>query len=222
MTRRKLERFAYNEENPLLIQAGKPLYTTIKGRWREIMFANQQPIILELGCGKGEYTIGLAQRNPENNYIGIDIKGDRIARGVAQATELGLTNVAFLRADIRFLYEFFADEEINGIWITFPDPHAGDRGKKNRLTSPRFLAIYRPFLPVGGAIHLKTDNEELFEYTLSVIEEFSQDWKLGAFTTNLYDSELNIFQEGIRTKYEEEFFSKGFSIKYASFSKVEE
>ncbi len=220
MSRRKLERFVCNEESPLVIQSGKPLYTTIKGQWRRLLFQNDHPLVVELGCGKGEYTIGLAQQNPSTNYIGVDLKGDRIARGVVRAAKLGLTNVAFLRADIRFLTEFFIDNEISCIWITFPDPHIGDRGKKWRLTNPSFLEVYRQMLVGGGLLHLKTDNDEFFDYTVSVMAGLTNEWMLVDSTRDLYNSLLNKFQVDIKTRYEEEFFSKGYSIKYAIFSNI--
>jgi tRNA (guanine-N7-)-methyltransferase len=219
MPRRKLEWFAQNEQSPLVVQVGKPLYTSIKGRWRELLFMNNNPIVLELGCGKGEYTTGLAQRNPSVNYVGVDIKGDRLARGVSKAVTLGLSNVAFLRADIRFLSEFFDADELAELWLTFPDPHAGSREAIHRLTHPAYLSVYHQLLVNRGLVHVKTDNEEFFAYTLSTIATLSDQWAFIDSTNDLYSSSLNERQCALTTTYEKLFFSKGFSIKYAIFSK---
>ncbi len=212
MTRRKQHRFLHNAESSNVIEVGKPLYKTIRGRWSSDYFGNENPIVLELACGKGEYTVGLAQAFPDLNFIGVDIKGDRIARGSKSAQRLGLQNVAFLRTDINFLAEFLAEQEVSEIWITFPDPQPRPRQEKHRLTHPRFLELYKTLLAPGGTLHLKTDNPELFAYSLEKVQE--QLFAGLQFTTDLYNSSLNNLHFGIKTKYEQLFFDKGFTINY--------
>ena len=195
-----------------MIEAGKPLYKTIRGHWRDEYFKNDHPIVLELACGKGEYTIGLAQAYPELNFIGVDIKGERIARGAQMAQTLGLTNAAFLRTDINFLNEFFAPAEVNEIWIVFPDPQPRPKQEKHRLTHPRFLVLYKSLLVENGMLHLKTDNPELFAYSLDKVRE--EKFTDIQFTKDLYNSQLYNIHLGIETKYERMFFEKGFTIHY--------
>ncbi|GAB3786719.1 tRNA (guanosine(46)-N7)-methyltransferase TrmB [Spirosoma horti] len=212
MTRRKTHRFLQNAESANVIEVGKPLYKTIRGNWRTDYFNNTNPIVLELACGKGEYTVGLAQAFPEVNFIGVDIKGDRIARGSRAAQTLGLRNVAFLRTDINFLTEFFRAGEVNEIWITFPDPQPRPKQEKHRLTHPRFLSTYQRLLVAGGTLHLKTDSPELFAYSLDQVKQARvADLQ---YTTDLYNSPLNDIHLGIKTKYEQLFFDKGFTINY--------
>lgn len=212
MTRRKIHRFQFNAESTNVIEVGKPIYKSIKGKWRSIYFRNVNPIVLELACGKGEYTVGLAQAFPDKNFIGIDIKGDRIARGAKAAQEGGLANVAFLRTDIRYLYEFFEEGEVDEIWVTFPDPQPRPKQEKHRLTHPRFLEAYKQILKPSGSFHLKTDNPPLFEYSLNTIVEAG--FTDLVYTTDLYNSPLNQIHLGIKTKYEGIFFDKGFTINY--------
>ena len=141
----------------------------IKGRWGQEIFGNDHPIVLELGCGRGEYTLALARRHPEVNYIGVDIKGARLWKGAKEATECALPNVAFLRTRIEFIEAFFGPAEVAGIWLTFSDPQL--RGSENaRLSSPMFLERYRKFLVPDGIVHLKTDSRYLYEYTMSVCQ----------------------------------------------------
>lgn len=212
MTRRKTHRFLQNAESQNVIEVGKPLYKTIRGHWRRDYFNNDNPIVLELACGKGEYTVGLAQAFPNQNFIGVDIKGDRIARGSQAAQALGLSNVAFLRTDINFLQEFFAEREVNEIWVTFPDPQPRPKQEKHRLTHPRFLAIYKQLLVPVGTFHFKTDNLDLFNYSLEQVKKCNCiDVQ---YTTNLYQSPLNSIHLGIKTKYEQMFTIKGFTINY--------
>ena len=210
--RRKMYRFEQNRVADNVIELGKPSYSTIKGHWLSGFFKNDNPIVLELGCGKGEYTVGLAEAYPDRNFIGIDIKGDRIARGSQAAIEGGLTNVAFLRTDVRYLHEFFGEEEVDEIWITFPDPQPRDKQEKHRLTYASFLTLYRSILKPGGLLHLKTDHAPFFEFSLKSLPE--NGFAVLDSTTDLYQSSLNDIHLGIKTKYESMFFAKGFSINY--------
>ncbi|GAB3883713.1 tRNA (guanosine(46)-N7)-methyltransferase TrmB [Spirosoma agri] len=212
MTRRKHDFFLHNIESINVIEVGKPLYKTIKGNWLSEYFKNDNPIVLELACGKGEYTIGLASAFPATNFIGVDIKGDRIARGSKIAERKGLTNVAFLRTDIKYIEEFFNEGEVSEIWVTFPDPHARPRQEKHRLTHPHFLALYKRLLKPGGTLHLKTDSPELFAYSVEQVK--SANCVDLQYTTDLYTSSLNEIHLGIKTTYEQLFFDKGFTINY--------
>ena len=183
-----------------------------KGNWRTDYFTNDNPIVLELACGKGEYTVGLAQAYPNVNFIGVDIKGDRMARGSAIAQTKLLDNVAFLRTDIIYLRDFFTDGEVDEIWITFPDPQPRPKQEKHRLTHSRFLAMYEQVLAPSGTLHLKTDNPELFAYSVDSVKQFGfQDLLI---TTDLYTSPLNDIHLGIKTKYEQLFYNQGFTINY--------
>jgi tRNA (guanine-N7-)-methyltransferase len=186
----------------------------IKGQWNKELFKNQNPIVIELGCGKGEYTVGLANSFPDNNYIGIDIKGARMWRGAKTADDQKLSNVAFLRTRIEFITSFFSTDEVNEIWITFPDPHPGGRNSNKRLTSPWYLNSYRCFLKDKGLIHLKTDNKELFDFTGKVISYNNLETVL---TTNDLYSERNENILSIRTHYEKIFLDAGLKINYLSF-----
>ncbi len=187
----------------------------LKGQWKKKIFRNENPVILELGCGKGEYTTGLANRFPDNNYIGIDIKGARMWRGAKTANELKLPNVAFLRTRIEFINSFFAGNEVHEIWITFPDPHPGGRNSNKRLTSPWFLNSYRLFLKNNGIIHLKTDNVELYNYTKTVV--IHNNLKIISDAGDLYSENLSDDTLSIRTHYEKMFLDEGRKISYLSF-----
>ncbi|NID12437.1 tRNA (guanosine(46)-N7)-methyltransferase TrmB [Fibrivirga algicola] len=210
--RRKMYRFEQNKEAYNVIERGKPLYTTIKGHWLTDYFKNDNPIVVELGCGRGEYTVGLATAYPDRNFIGVDIKGDRIARGSQAALEAGLSNVAFLRTDVNYLLEFFDEEEVDEVWITFPDPQPRDKQEKHRLTYSSFLTLYRSILKNEGVLHLKTDHAPFFEYSLQSLPD--NGFTIVASTTDLYQSPLNDIHLGIKTKYEAMFYAKGFSINY--------
>lgn len=187
----------------------------VKGRWRSDLFRNENPIVLELGCGRGEYTTGLASRFPGKNYIGIDIKGARMWRGAKTSNEQNLKNAAFLRTRIEFINSFFAGDEVDEIWITFPDPHPGPRNANKRLTSPWYLNSYREILKDKGIIHLKTDNTELHDYTKKVVTSNSLDT---VFCTNdLYSGNMTGDILSIRTHYEQIFLKTGLKITYLAF-----
>lgn len=187
----------------------------LKGQWAGSFFRNDQPVVLELGCGKGEYTVGLARKFPEKNFIGIDIKGARMWKGARIVKEEGLPNAGFLRTRIEFAASFFGPEEVAEIWITFPDPQLKKRRNKKRLTSARFLNTYLGFLKPGGLIHLKTDNEPLYNYTLDLIKRHG----IGPLkaTPDLYGSGMADEILSIRTFYESQFLSEGLRIHYLCF-----
>lgn len=216
MGRNKLQRFVENDNNDKVLQEGKPLFETIKGKWHSEFFGNPAPITLELACGRGEYSVGLAAVYPERNFIGIDIKGARIWKGSRNATAQGLANVGFLRTKIENLTEFFAENEVNEIWIVHPDPRPRDRDEKRRLTSHRFLEIYRKIITKNGIIHFKTDNLPLFDYSLEVLAAEKNISEL-VFTHDLYDSPLLSEHHGIVTNYEKIFSEKGHKINYLRF-----
>lgn len=219
MGKNKLARFAELETIDLAIQPSLDEVLNrdyeLKNNWRSKFFKNDNPITLELGCGKGEYTIGLAERFPERNFIGIDIKGARIWRGAKSAVEKKLTNVGFLRTRIEFITSFFGTGEISEIWVTFPDPQAKDRRAKKRLTGPAFLESYRKFLQPGGFVHLKTDSELLHNYTKALIETNKMD--VLECTDDLYNSEISEDILSIKTHYENLFLKEGKKITYLKF-----
>ena len=192
----------------------------LKGRWHSDYFKNPNPIVLELGCGKGEYTIGLSENNHSKNYIGVDIKGNRIWVGAKYAIENNLNNVAFLRTRIDFIEHCFLENEIDEIWITFPDPQPQSTRKRSRLTNPLFLNRYKKILKKGGLIHLKTDSTSLYEYTLQVIEENTNliIWQTDNLYQNCPDNRQELIQ--IKTHYEKLFTDKGENIKYICFTLV--
>lgn len=214
--KKKLERFKIIEERENVIERTKSLYDSIKGNWNEAYFKNSNPITVELACGRGEYTVGLARIFPDRNYIGVDIKGERIWKGSTHAVEEKLTNVAFLRTQILMIESFFNENEINEIWLTFPDPRPRKRDIKRRLTSPRFMAMYKKLIQPGGYVRLKTDNTKLYEYTLEEMQTRSDITDL-RFTDDLYNSDLRPECFDIKTRYEMEFAAKGEKIKYLRF-----
>lgn len=189
----------------------------LKGKWHELMFENDHPIVLELGCGKGEYTIGLAQKHPEKNFIGLDVKGNRIWTGAKQAIDNKLNNVGFLRTRIDFIDHCFDTNEVDEIWITFPDPQPQKTRERKRLTHPMFLNRYKKFLKPDGIIHLKTDSTSFYEYTLEVIK--TNNLKMIWHTADLYKNCPPERQEliSIKTYYEGLFTAKGEDIKYILF-----
>ena len=196
-----------------VIERGKELYTSIKGRWNEVFFKNANPITVELACGKGEYTVGLSKQFPDVNFIGVDIKGDRIARGSKKAMDLNLSNVAFLRTGIQYLDEFFEPEEIDELWLVHPDPQPRDKEEKRRLTNQKFLDIYKIYLKNEGIFHLKTDSEFLFDYSLEVIKA-DPEFEVLDYTHDLYNSDLMEGHFDIVTHYEKLFNEKGATIHY--------
>jgi len=216
MGRRKLQKFSENQERENVLQPGKDLFKNIKGNWNQGYFKNNLPIILELGCGRGEYTVGMARINPENNFIGVDIKGDRIWMGSKTADHENLKNVGFLRTQVQSLDDFFGPEEVDEIWITFPDPRPKKSDRKRRMTHSRFMEIYRKILKPGGRLHLKTDNHDFFQYTLEVLESMSGINSL-EYTENVYTSSLLRPELEIQTHYEALFSEQGFLIKYLTF-----
>lgn len=217
MAKRKLARFAEMESFQNVLQ---PDFTevfrkdhAIKGKWRELFFKNSNPLVIELGCGKGEYTVGLAKKYSEKNFIGIDIKGARIWRGAKTALDENIKNAGFLRTRIEFIDSFFQKNEVDEIWLTFPDPQP--KKSKKRLSSGRFLNIYRNFIKHEGIVHLKTDNKELYQYTLSLAR--SNNLKIEAQTDDLYANTMCDEILGIRTFYEKQFLEKGLKIHYLKF-----
>jgi tRNA (guanine-N7-)-methyltransferase len=215
----KLRRFAIVENYPHFIQPVLGEKCSLLGKWRRDYFKNDNPIVVELGCGKGEYTVGLAQRNPNVNYIGVDIKGARMYIGAKQALEMDLKNVAFLRTKVDFITDSFEKDEVDEIWLTFSDPQ---RKKPNkRLTAKPFIERYRKILKDGGIVHLKTDSSILFEFSERQIKENNYPHEL--ISWDIYkdlnqlatEEEKEILQ--IRTHYETLFTAKGSVIKYAKF-----
>lgn len=221
MSKGKLQKFAEMEtfknvfQYPYSVISEVPF--TMKGHWREQYFHNNNPIVLELGCGKGEYTVGLARMYPNINFIGVDIKGARIYTGAKQALEENLPNVAFLRTSIEIIDRFFGQDEVQEIWLTFSDPQMKNVHK--RLTSTFFMNRYRHFLINNGIIHLKTDSNFLFTYTTYMVEKNNIPVLLRTedlyHTDGLDDRTREIL--GIHTYYENQWIERGLSIKYMKF-----
>lgn len=217
MGKNKLARFAENETFDNLFQ---PSFDEVwdkdfelKGQWHFKVFKNQNPIVLELGCGKGEYTVNLAKSNPHKNYIGVDIKGARLWRGAKQAFENRMPNVAFLRTRIEHIGSIFAKDEVSEIWVTFPDPQPSKA--KKRLTSSKFLSYYQKIATQNSIVHLKTDSQELHNYTKAVVE--LNQLKVLACTNDLYQSGMNDEVLNIKTFYEQMFLEQGKPITYIRF-----
>ncbi len=183
----------------------------VAGTWNSF-FQNQHPIVLEVGCGTGSYTLGLAQRFPDKNFIGIDIKGARMWHGATQAQEQHLGNVAFLRTQIEKIDTYFAPEEISEIWITFPDPQPKKSKMSKRLTSHRMLDLYSQFLKKDALIHLKTDNEMLFDFSVEVANE--RNYSIQVITKDLYQESFVDDILSIKTVFETKFLALGIPIKY--------
>ena len=217
MGKNKLERFAENKTFNNLFEYSferiKEEGFPLRGRWKQDFFKNDNPIVLELGCGKGEYTVGLAREHKDINYIGADIKGSRMWVGLCQARNEGLTNVAFLRTHIELIDNFFAENEVDEIWVTFPDPQPSKARK--RLTGPNFLERYRKFVKKDGIVNLKTDSDLMYEFTV----ETAQEAKLPIIYNydNLYNNDDDLEVKKIRTYYEQIWLDKGLTIKYIRF-----
>ena len=214
MGKDKLKRFAEigTFSNVLQLDAGKPF----KGAWGTGFFKNANPVVLELACGKGEYTVNLATLFPDKNFIGIDYKGNRIWRGAKTALETGVNNAGFLRIQIEMILDYFAPGEVDEIWITFPDPQPQISREKKRLTSTRFLDMYKLLLKPGGVIHLKTDNDDLHAYTAEKIA--AEGLKLHINTGDLYHSEFANEALSIKTYYEKKYLKENKNINYLKFS----
>jgi tRNA (guanine-N7-)-methyltransferase len=222
LAKRKLERFAENatfkhffQPSFFDLQTGFPL----QGKWRKDFFHNNNPIIVELGCGKGEYTVALAARYPERNFIGIDKKGARMWQGGKTSHEASMPNVAFVRSRAELIGSVFGKSEVNEIWITFPEPQPNSPRSKKRFTSSQFLSRYKQILRPGGILHLKTDSNLVFESTLEVIQ--SGGHILHFSCDDLYN---NVSDEKVQdvicvqTHYEKMWLGKGLTIKYLNFS----
>ena len=210
-----MERYENVFQYPFSVADNVPF--EMKGRWREMYFKNDNPIVLELGCGKGEYTVGLARLFPNVNFIGVDIKGARMHQGAKQALEEKLPNVAFLRTNIEIIDRFFDNDEVQEIWLTFSDPQM--KNPRKRLSSTFFLQRYRHFLTDGGIVHLKTDSNFLFTYTSLMVEH--NKLPLVFKTDDLYHTE-GIDEAtrqilGIQTYYESQWIDRGLNIKYLKF-----
>ena len=219
-SKNKLKRFIENESFDNVIQPSRDdlikFNFVFRGKWKKKVFKNSNPIVLELGCGKGEYTVNLAKLNPSKNYIGIDIKGARFWRGAKTATEQKLENVFFLRTQIELLDFIFEKNEIDEIWLTFPDPQIKFQRRKHRLTNTKFLSIYKNILNDSGIIHLKTDSEFLHGYTLGKLEEMS----INPIVSNhdIYkNSSAPVEATQIQTHYEKIYLNEGKKITYLNF-----
>ncbi|HZJ74551.1 MAG TPA: tRNA (guanosine(46)-N7)-methyltransferase TrmB [Perlabentimonas sp.] len=219
MGKNKLKKFTENETFSNLLQpASEEVFIKdhpIKGEWNRTFFKNSNPIVLELGCGKGEYTINLAKRHPDKNFIGVDIKGARLWKGAKEATENSMANVGFIRMRIEHITSFFSKDEVSEIWITFPDPQARKSEIKKRLSSSRFLSLYQRFTKQNAQVHLKTDSQGLHEYTKALIEQ--NDLRVHVCTNDLYGSGIADDILSIRTFYESMFLEQGNPITYIQF-----
>ena len=220
MGKDKLKRFEEIKTFPNVLEPPVMETYTNKGKWHQEIFKNDKPIVLELGCGKGEYSVGLAKLYPDKNFVGIDIKGNRIYIGAKECLEKGIDNVMFLRTRIDFINNFFDTNEVDEIWLTFSDPQP--KKPRKRLSSKLFIDRYRKFLKEDGKIHMKTDSDLLFEFTEEEIKAHKYKcheltWDLyGDYHNGLSEQEKKLFE--IRTHYEKLFTSKGSVIKYCCFS----
>lgn len=212
----KLKRFEIIASRDNVLEPGKEIYLNIKGNWKSLYFKNTNPITVELACGRGEYSVGMARQFLDRNFVGVDKKGDRLWKGSTWAVEDQLSNVGFLRTEILFLESFFEAGEIEELWLTFPDPRPRKRDIKRRLSSSRYLDMYKKLLKPGGYFRFKTDNTDLFNFTL---EELSLRNDLDDFqsTHDLYASSLRPECYDIKTRYEEMFAAQGEKIKYLRF-----
>ncbi len=219
MSKGKLRKFEENKTFPNMIQVSyeeleRQGEYNLKGRWKQDFFKNNNPIVLELGCGKGEYTLGLGRKHPNKNYIGVDIKGARMWNGCKKSVEEGLKNIAFLRTHIQHLDKYFAKDEVDEIWITFCDPQL--KKPRRRLTHPRYLELYSMFLVEGGRLHLKTDSYELYDFTLNEVL-IPDNHRVIFHSSDLYSLEEDLEVKEIQTFYEEIYLSENKPITYIEF-----
>ncbi len=201
--------------NPALVDY-KGIKKDLKGKWNSDFFQNKNPIVLELGCGKGDYTVELAMRYPEKNFIGVDLKGNRLWTGAKRALDLNLKNAAFVRTRIELLQNFFAENEVSEIWITFPDPYPKRSKADKRLTSPFFLDKYRQFSKKDTVIHLKTDAPDLFQYSAEVAS--MPPCKILKVIEDVYENGIPVDELAIQTYYEKMHLEEGRTIRYLRFS----
>jgi tRNA (guanine-N7-)-methyltransferase len=219
MGKNKLQKFAdmatypHVFEYPYSAVAAECVPFEMQGNWNRIFFKNNNPIVLELGCGRGEYTVGLGRLFPERNFIAVDIKGARMWNGASESLKMGMTNVAFLRTNIEIIDRFLGGNEVSELWLTFPDPQMKKAAK--RLTSTRFMECYRRFLISGGIIHVKTDSNFLFTYTRRMIED--NRLPVEFMTEDLYHSGAADTILSIKTYYEQQWLERGLHIKYIRF-----
>jgi len=219
-SKNKLKRFKENETFANVVQPKRDESLSgqfpLKGKWRTDFFKNDNPIVLELGCGKGEYTIGLAKKFPDKNFIGIDIKGARLWRGAKTAVEENMPNVAFVRTQIELLSGIFAEGEVSEIWITFPDPQIKYKRTKHRMTNPSFLALYKKLLAPDGVVHLKTDSEFMHGYTIGLLQGLGHEIQYA--NHNIYHNEGAPEEvTGIQTFYEQGYLELNKAITYLRF-----
>jgi len=218
MGKNKLAKFAELETYPHVFQMSSTDLQSgssfpLKGKWNENFFKNNQPIVLELGCGKGEYTVGLAKMFPQKNFIGVDIKGARLWTGAKEVFEKEIKNVAFLRTNIEMISCFFGENEVSEIWLTFPDPQM--KKTTRRLTATNFMRLYQQIVKPDGLIHLKTDSNFMFTYTSEMVK--SNNYQVNISTNDLYNSGLIDSILGIQTYYEQQWMARGINIKYIQF-----
>lgn len=219
-SKNKLKRFRENETFANVVQPTRDETINgtfaLKGKWRSDYFKNNNPIVVELGCGKGEYTVGLAEKFPDKNFIGIDIKGARLWRGAKTAVERGMSNVAFVRTQIELLDGVFAPGELSEIWITFPDPQIKYKRTKHRMTNPKFLDLYKKLLAPDGVVHLKTDSEFMHGYTIGLLQGLGHDIQYA--NHNIYRNEGAPEEViGIQTFYEQQYLEINKPITYLRF-----
>lgn len=219
-SKNKLKRFRENETFSNVIQPERDEIISggffLKGKWRSDFFKNENPVVLELGCGKGEYAVSLARKYPDKNFVGVDIKGARFWRGAKTALEENLGNVAFLRTQIELIDLFFDKEEVDEIWITFPDPQIKYKRTKHRLTNLDFLEKYKRILKENGVIHLKTDSEFMHGYTLGLLH--GSDYQILYAHHDVYNNEYTPEEvTGIQTFYEKQYLEQQKPITYIKF-----
>lgn len=221
MAKTKLKKFAELDTFSNVIQ---PNYQSIsdnypmRGQWSRAFFGNDNPVVLEIGCGKGEYTVSQALENPDKNFIGIDVKGERLWRGAKTSIEKGINNTAFIRMQAQKLNLFFAPNEVSEIWITFPDPQLQKPKTKKRLTAEKFLDIYKTILNEDGCVHLKTDNAFFFEFSVETIQKYGCPIKSKCTDIHGKPNEVDAVVTRIMTYYEEMYVKKGHPINYLKFA----